>query len=163
MHIRRAGLSDANTVADIYLSSRAAAGPAFPPGVHPDHEVRNFVRGVVLAERETWLAGTGRPDGRDGPDGSAAVGLLVLDGNELDWLFVRPGAQGRGVGTALLDHARTQRPDGLALWVFVSNIAARRFYERHGFAAVRTTDGRDNEEHAPDARYVWGRHPERTG
>jgi hypothetical protein len=32
----------------------------------------------------------------------------------------------------------------------------QRFYERHGFVAARRTDGRDNEERAPDILYVWG-------
>ena len=31
----------------------------------------------------------------------------------------------------------------------------KRFYERHAFEAVERTDGSDNEEGAPDIRYVW--------
>lgn len=34
-------------------------------------------------------------------------------------------------------------------------LAARRFYERHGLALARLTDGRDKEEKLPDAFYVW--------
>ncbi len=49
------------------------------------------------------------------------------------------------------------------LWTFQTNLPARRFYERHGFIAVRWTDGASNEERAPDVRYVWGRHPEGAG
>jgi hypothetical protein len=30
-----------------------------------------------------------------------------------------------------------------------------RFYERHGFVEAERTDGRRNEERAPDIRYVW--------
>ena len=63
---------------------------------------------------------------------------------------------GRGIGSALLDHAKARRPDGLDLWAFQSNTGARRFYERHGFVAVAETDG-DNEEGAPDVRYRWSR------
>ena len=33
---------------------------------------------------------------------------------------------------------------------------AARFYERHGFAALETTDGA-NEEGAPDVHYRWPR------
>jgi hypothetical protein len=43
------------------------------------------------------------------------------------------------------------------LWTFVTNTGARRFYERHGFVAVETTDGSHNEEAAPDIRFVWAR------
>ena len=53
----------------------------------------------------------------------------------------------------LLAVAKRERPDGLRLWTFASNTGAQRFYERHGFVAVRRTDGRDNEERAPDVLY----------
>ena len=33
------------------------------------------------------------------------------------------------------------------------NTDARRFYERHGFTAVASSDGSDNEEREPDVRY----------
>jgi hypothetical protein len=46
-------------------------------------------------------------------------------------------------------------PEGLQLWTFQSNVRAHKFYERHGFIAVETTDGSGNEEQAPDVRYVW--------
>ena len=41
----------------------------------------------------------------------------------------------------------------LRLYTFQSNEGARRFYERHGFAAVAFGDGSDNEEREPDVRY----------
>ena len=63
----------------------------------------------------------------------------------------------RGIGAALLEHAKRERPDGLELWTFVSNAGAQRFYERHGFVEVRRTDGAENEERAPDILYVWPR------
>ena len=83
------------------------------------------------------------------------MGLLVLDDDFINQLYVDPDHQGRGVGAALLDRAKRQRPLGLQLWTFQSNANARRFYERHGFVAVEETDD-DNEERAPDVRYVWG-------
>jgi ribosomal protein S18 acetylase RimI-like enzyme len=148
-HIRRATARDAPAVADVYLRSRAGAGDAIPPGVHPPGDVHRHVAEVVVPARETWVA----------EQAGEVVGVLVLDGADLDWLWVLPEAQGRGTGTALLTHAQGARPDGLALWVFASNLPARSFYERHGWRAVRSTDG-DNEEGAPDVRYVWGNHPE---
>jgi hypothetical protein len=45
----------------------------------------------------------------------------------------------------------------LELWTFQRNANARRFYETHGFRCARLTDGRDNEEHEPDALYEWTR------
>jgi len=119
-----------------------------PPGIHPLDDVREHLRSV-LGQRDAWLA----------YDGDDAVGLLILEGDQLNWLFIRPEAQGRGIGTALIELAKRERPRGLALWVFEMNVPAQRFYERHGFVAVRRTDG-DNEEGAPDIRYVWGDHSE---
>ena len=83
------------------------------------------------------------------------AGILVLDGPWVDQLYVEPTLTGRGIGTALLNLAKRERRDGLRLWTFASNPGAQRFYERHGFVATHRTDGRDNEERAPDILYVW--------
>ena len=83
------------------------------------------------------------------------VGILVLEGRWVDQLYVEPGLTGRGIGGRLLDVAKRERPDGLRLWTFASNVRAQRFYERHGFTEAERTDGRGNEERAPDILYVW--------
>ncbi len=46
-------------------------------------------------------------------------------------------------------------PHGLQLCTLQSNTGAHRFYEGHGFVAVERTDGRNNQEQAPDVRYEW--------
>ena len=61
------------------------------------------------------------------------------------------------VTSALLDWAKALSPGRLVLWTFQRNANARRFYEAHGFALVRETDGSDNEEKEPDALYLWTR------
>jgi GNAT superfamily N-acetyltransferase len=73
----------------------------------------------------------------------------------VDQLYVEPALTGRGIGAALLAVAKRERPGGLRLRTFASNTGAQRFYERHGFAEVLRTDGRDNEERAPDVLYAW--------
>jgi ribosomal protein S18 acetylase RimI-like enzyme len=60
------------------------------------------------------------------------------------------------VGTSLLTVAQ-DASDRLQLWTFQRNTNARRFYERHGFALVRRTDGSRNEAKEPDALYLWAR------
>ena len=120
-----------------------------PPGVHPPGHVRDYTRSV-LPDRNAWLAIVD-----DRP-----VGVLLMQDDQVNWLFVRPDAQGAGVGTALLDHAKRECPGGLALWVFEMNTPAHRFYTHRGFVEVRRTDG-DNEEGEPDICLVWGDHPER--
>ncbi|MDR6322131.1 GNAT family N-acetyltransferase [Actinoplanes couchii] len=144
--IRRAGPDDARTVADVLLRGRVGAGDAIPPGVHPDHEVREWVAAVVVPTREVWLAAD--------PAGEPSA-VMVIDGDWIDQLYVVPEATGRGLGSQLVELAKTRSPAGLQLWTFVSNTAAQRFYERHGFTVAETTDGSGNEERSPDIRYTW--------
>ncbi len=144
--VRRAGSDDAEAVATVWLRTRRAAAPAIPSSVHTDDDVRAWISGSVLAERETWVVDLYRP--------GDVVAVLVLDDSRVDQLYVDPDHQGRGIGAALLQQAKTRSPNGLDLWTFEANVGARRFYERGGFAAVVRTDG-DNEEHAPDVRYRW--------
>ncbi len=143
--LRQARDEEADILAGLWLRARAAAAPAIPPAVHSDVEVRAWFADVVLPTRKVWLA--------QDSDG-AVLGLLVLDGAILDQLYVDPARTGRGIGSRLLDLARSRRPGGLSLWTFQANAGARRFYERHGLRPVAETGG-DNEEGTPDVRYRW--------
>ena len=136
-------VEDAIGVADVWLRSRDASVPAIPPPVHSDDDVRAYFA-VVLATREVWVV--------EGDD--QVVALLVLDGDEIDQLYVDPSWTGRGLGSQLIDVAKDRSPSGLNLWTFQSNKRARQFYERRDFIAGEMTDGK-NEEGAPDVRYRW--------
>jgi GNAT superfamily N-acetyltransferase len=146
--IRRGGADDARAAADLYLRARAAAlrSGSIPAGVHDDDDVRGYFAAHIVQDCELWLA---EEDG-------VLAGILVLDGDMIDQLYVEPERTGRGIGSALLAVAERERPEGLRLWTFQSNAGAQRFYERHGFVAVRRTDGRGNEERAPDVLYARG-------
>jgi GNAT superfamily N-acetyltransferase len=144
--LRRATASDAGAAADLWLRARKAAVGTIPPPVHDDEDVRAWYASHVVPDTELWLA--------EDTEGRLA-GILVLDGRWLDQLYVEPTMTGRGIGSKLVELAKRARPDGLRLWTFASNVGAQRFYERHGFVAIRRTDGRDNEEGAPDILYVW--------
>lgn len=65
-----------------------------------------------------------------------AIGFYALSGNTLAALFVAPECQGRGVGKALLAHAKTQR-EALTLSVYKENGASCQFYLAHGFEIIR--------------------------
>jgi len=61
------------------------------------------------------------------------VGSIGLEG-ELGWLYISPGCQRQGVGTALLAALETRaRKWGLTQIRLISSSAARAFYERHGY------------------------------
>jgi GNAT superfamily N-acetyltransferase len=144
MEIRRALPSEAGSLAELWLRSRAAATPSIPPTVHTDREVHEWFEEVVLPAREVWVAASI----------GGTMALMVLDHEWIDQLYVDPATTRTGIGGALLEHAKRQRPSGLKLWTFQSNLDARRFYEAHGFVAIATTPG-DNEEHEPDVCYEW--------
>lgn len=151
--IRPGTTDDAGVLADLFVAAREAAYPAMPHSVHPPHEVHTWFRELFglqqgagnRDDREVWVA---EQDG-------GVVGYLLLDPEWLDSLYVRPELTGQGIGSVLLDLAKSLRPDGFGLWVFESNVAAQRFYLRHGLVEAERTDGSDNEEKAPDIKLVW--------
>ncbi len=146
--IRRATGADAPAAADVYIRARHHAVPAIPPMAHPDDDVRRYWAEELIPGHEVWVA----------EDADEIIAVMALDEDWLDQLYVAPGRTGQGMGAALLDLAKLERPEGLRLWAFQTNLDALRFYERHGFAEVERTDG-DNEERAPDVLYVWTPQP----
>ena|SRR5438067_2346748 len=146
--IRRATSSDAEEVTRLYVRARCVGSTAetIPPLVHHDDEVRSWVTHVVIPRLDCWLAE--RASG-------TLVGMLVLEANWIDQLYVDPDLTRAGIGSGLMAVAKRERPAGLRLWTFVSNDGAQRFYVRHGFLEVERTDGRRNEEGSPDIQYEW--------
>jgi putative acetyltransferase len=67
-------------------------------------------------------------------DGQIA-GFISLVGEKICALFVAPGMQGRGIGRALLEHAKSLK-GRLSLKVYRENERALRFYEKCGFVAA---------------------------
>jgi len=146
---RRATAADASEVATVYIASRRGAA-AYLPTVGTDSEIRAFVVHQMVPERETWVA----------QDAGRIVGIMTLHDDDVDQFYVAPAEQRRGVGDAMLAHAKGLRPAGLHLWAFQRNIPARRFYEARGFIATKFTDGATNMEHEADVLYEWK--PERS-
>ena len=81
--------------------------------------------------------------------------LSMGDDGFVPALYLAPDTRGQGVGKALLDRAKSLRPEGLELTVFEPNEGALRFYAREGFVPV--PDGRetDTEEGVPTLRLRW--------
>lgn len=112
-------------------------------GLHTPDEDRAFFRNHVYRTSEIW-----------GAEDGDIVGFIAFTDGWVDQLYVLPAHQGRGIGAALLDVARSACPE-LRLWTFQKNRPARAFYEKHGFAAIEETDGSSNEEREPDILYLW--------
>jgi GNAT superfamily N-acetyltransferase len=142
---RAARAEDLPSVAEVFLAAREAAVPAMPPIVHSPQDVRDHVLAFDLAERDLWLADIG----------DRVAAYAELKGDWLDDLYVHPAHQGSGLGSALLDLAKSLRPDGFCLWVFESNAPARAFYTHRSLIELERTDGSGNEERAPDVKMAW--------
>lgn len=63
------------------------------------------------------------------------AGFISLVGERVCALFVAPEMQGRGIGRALLEHAKILK-GRLSLRVYMENERALSFYEKCGFVAV---------------------------
>jgi ribosomal protein S18 acetylase RimI-like enzyme len=136
---------DAPAIADIHLAARAE----YVVRLHTDDETRDWFASIVGDRPSAWWVAR---------QGGRAVGYMLIDDETLDHLYVRPEAQGCGVGSALLRQARSLSPRRVALVTFQRNASARAFYERRGFRPLRFTDG-ENEEGEPDVHYVWEASP----
>ena len=145
LSIRQLELADMDAAASVH---RTAFDHALPwlTGLHTSDEDRWFYRERVFTESHVHGAF----------EGDALAAIIAFRSDWIDQLYVLPEAQGRGVGSELLQVAK-RACDCLQLWTFQRNLKARRFYEARGFALVEETDGARNEEKEPDARYLWTR------
>ncbi|MFB9661811.1 GNAT family N-acetyltransferase [Glycomyces mayteni] len=142
--VRRGWGGDVEDVARIFWATRS--GMAYLPALYTREQTDWWVREVMVPQSEVLVA-----EHRGVP-----VGFAALEGDLLAHLYIEPGAQGRGIGEALLDRAKRRRRT-LDLRVFAANTGARAFYARHGFSEINADDGSGNEEGLPDLLLRWRR------
>jgi GNAT superfamily N-acetyltransferase len=111
---------------------------------HTLDDARSFFESSVVGRCDVWLA----------EDAAGMLGFIALRGVWISHLSVFPEHQRRGVGTALLRKARECSPRTLSAYTFQRNVAARRFYEHHGFVAVNYGVS-PAPESEPDVEYRW--------
>ncbi len=140
--IRRARPTDVDAVVRIFRESRAEAMPWLPV-LHTKKEDTAFFARALAGEAFVFEADF------------EVAGFMVFDKDALVALYVDPRMQRRGIGSALFRRAQEERSDGFRFWVFRDNLRARMFYEARGAEMLYTTNGRNNEERAPDVRYEW--------
>ncbi len=141
VQLRIATSDDIEAIAQLFLRSRQVALP-FLPIVHSPEEDRKHMREMHVRGRITLAE-----------EDEQIVGFIVdLDG-WIAHLYLDPDRRQQGIGQRLIDDAKA-RHDALELWCFQQNWAARAFYEKNGFVAIKETDG-ENEEKLPDRLYRW--------
>ncbi len=145
---RAAQASDGAAVAALLRASKAAAMPWLAV-VHTPAEDLAWVRGVLLPTCAVRVV----------EEHGEVVAVCAVRDGWVEQLYVAPGAQGRGLGRALLDEAKAGQ-DVLDLHTFARNARARRFYAAAGFVEVAhgsDPSGSSNEEGEPDVRLTWRR------
>ena len=121
--IRKYDPDDFSELLDVWYDAARLAHPFWTPD-HFERERRDISQ-KLLPTAETWVF---ESEGR-------VVGFVSLLGNEVGGLFVAPGSHRKGIGRALMDHARASR-DHLELDVFEANDIGRAFYDAYGFVVV---------------------------
>jgi ribosomal protein S18 acetylase RimI-like enzyme len=143
--IRRYRPDDFHAVNDLWRRARLHAFPDFQARKgHTAEEDREYFREVVQVKNDLWVAEV---------DGHPAA-FMAIAGDFIDQLYVAPEHQRRGLGAALIEHARVLSPTGLRLFTFQINANGRSFYERHGFVAARLGVS-PRPEYEPDVEYRW--------
>jgi putative acetyltransferase len=87
---------------------------------------RDYFRNTVVPGADVWVAHRG----------DVLLGFMALEEDLIDQLFVAVGAQGQGVGTALVEKAKALWPGGLQAYTFQKNEAARSFFAKQSFVEV---------------------------
>ena len=99
---------------------------------------------TVVAENQMWVY---ELDG-------VPVGILGIQGDYIDRLYVDPKFHRKGIGQALLAYARTLSPHHLWLKTDQANKLSRPFYEKNGFV-IEKFGVSPPPESEPDVEYHW--------
>ena len=146
MLLRPADLADAQAITDIFISCRELQLP-YARSPHSAEQILCWVRQHLIPGGGVTVAQLG----------NEAVGFMATSrGDECAWIdqmYLKPGFLRQGIGAVLMSRALKALAVPIRLHTFQENHGARRFYERHGFQAVRLTDGQANEEQCPDVLY----------
>ncbi|GAB4370013.1 MAG: GNAT family N-acetyltransferase [Elainellaceae cyanobacterium] len=145
---RSATQSDAEAVAQVYLSSRKEFVP-FAPVAHSDEAVYRWIRDILIPTNQVTVV----------EQDNKIIGMMALSSAEeigwIDQLYLHPDVVGCGIGAKLIECAKAELGSPIRLYTFQANQGAARFYERHGFKAIQYGDGSGNEEKCPDILYEW--------
>jgi ribosomal protein S18 acetylase RimI-like enzyme len=115
---------------------------------HFFYEDREYFREKILQRDKVWVAeAEGCP-----------VAFMAMENDFVDQLYVHPDHWRQGIGEALLNFAKSRYPQHLWLYTLQINVAARAFYEKHGFVPEKFGFS-DPPENEPDVQYHWRVNP----
>jgi ribosomal protein S18 acetylase RimI-like enzyme len=147
MEVRSVQPGELDEVIAVWHSARKATHTAI--GIETERgltldDSRRIFRVDVAPRCQLWVA----------ERGGEILGFLAIRGSYIDRMYVKPSAQRRGVGTALVAKAQELSPGGLELHTHQRNRRARDFYEKQGFVAAGfgVSPPPENE---PDVEYHW--------
>ncbi len=137
--------SDENRIAEIWLQSGLDEYTYLPDFQSLDFDqALKIFREVIVPDFDVWVE----------ESQNVIRGYLAVKGSYIDRLYVDPVSQRRGVGEALLQHAKSMVPKGLELRTHQKNHRARKFYEKHNFRVTRYGISPPPES-VPDVEYHW--------
>jgi putative acetyltransferase len=142
--IRRSTAADGALLVAIWRSSVAKTHDFVNPSDldEIDREVQRF-----LPQSRVWVALD---------DNGSPIAFMGLEASSIDSLFVANDWQGRGVGRALVDHAKLASLS-LAVVVNAQNEQAVRFYRHLGFVVVGHSPTDEEGRPYPIFRMRWDR------
>jgi putative acetyltransferase len=144
-HIRSYREEDFDAVTILWRIAREKSLPEFQRAKgHFFYEDREYFRDHILKQNQVFVV---EEEGR-------VIAFLAMREDFIDHLYVHPDAQRRGVGKALLAHARQLSPEHLWLYTLQINMNARSFYEKNGFTAEKFGISPPPESE-PDVEYHW--------
>jgi GNAT superfamily N-acetyltransferase len=146
--LRPATSADAKRLSEIYLTSRKMYLP-YAPLAHSDQAIEEWVLTTLIPKGGVTVATVE----------NAIVGFLAVSHDQaygwIDQIYLDPSFVGAGLGSVLLNAAKSQLKAPIRLYTFQQNEMARRFYRQHGFREIEFSDGVSNEEKTPDVLLEW--------
>lgn len=87
--------------------------------------------------------------------GTEVVAFMASTPQSISQLYVAVANIGQGIGSVLVELAKSESEGSLWLYTFAQNTNARRFYERHGF--VEKERESENMWKLEAIKYCWSR------
>jgi GNAT superfamily N-acetyltransferase len=143
--IRKYEDQDFESVTRLWRRAREVSLPEFQreKGYSFESDQKYFKEHILVEER-VFIAELDRQ----------MAGFMAIKGDFVDCLYVDPDHWHKGIGSALLDYARSLSSQHLWLYTLQINHVARNFYQKRGFVATKFGISPPPESE-PDVEYHW--------